>query len=129
MPEIDGQSPDVTYSCIRGGWEGIGNLSDPPRFANVFRDDYRLLNGSSCIDAGTEMNAPHEDIDGNLRPGCDGKVDIGAYESPEEFISSGYIPKVIYVRSDGDAVIADGLSWGKSGSFHSARDYDRGCLG
>jgi hypothetical protein len=42
----------VTYSDIEGGWTGEGNIDEDPIFVLADRQDYRLLWGSSCIDAG-----------------------------------------------------------------------------
>jgi len=80
----------VTYSDVQGGWAGAGNLDADPLFVDVAGGDYRLLEGSPCIDAGTNTPAgglPPTDLDGNPRP-ADGNgdgvavADLGAYEVP-----------------------------------------------
>ncbi|MCX7049710.1 MAG: right-handed parallel beta-helix repeat-containing protein, partial [Candidatus Sumerlaeota bacterium] len=43
--------------------------------------DYHLRDGSRALDRGNQSYAPSKDFEGNLRPGSDGKVDIGAYEA------------------------------------------------
>ena len=68
---------NVTYSNIKGGYAGEGNISQNPMF--IGGDDYRLKDGSPCIDSGTSVDAPGTDIDGIMRPQGDG-VDMGAYE-------------------------------------------------
>ncbi len=88
---------NIFYSNIEGGLSGVfdtnsiltwgpGNVDSVPRFA--FADDYHLLGGSACIDAGTnEPNGglPTTDLDGISRP-LDGDrdavavADMGAYE-------------------------------------------------
>ncbi len=74
--EIDG-NPDITYSDVKGGFEGLGNINSDPLFAaNGF---YQLTAGSPCIDAGTPNGAPDTDIDGNVRPQGSG-YNMGAYE-------------------------------------------------
>ncbi|MHC4075402.1 MAG: LamG-like jellyroll fold domain-containing protein [Planctomycetota bacterium] len=76
----------VTYSNIQGGWTGEGNIDVEPLFAAP--DDYHLVFGSPCIDAGTNDppgGLPTTDLDGISRP-FDGDLDsiavadMGAYE-------------------------------------------------
>jgi parallel beta-helix repeat protein/predicted outer membrane repeat protein len=58
----------VTYSDIEGGWEGTGNIDADPLFVLPKKQDYRLLWGSPCINAGLpDSNDP------------DSRSDIGAY--------------------------------------------------
>ncbi len=45
-------TPDVTYSDIKGGFYGVGNINSNPLFISVTNDDYNLKNPSPCIDAG-----------------------------------------------------------------------------
>lgn len=90
----------VTYSCIEGGWTGVGNISTDPLFANSGAGDFRLRAGSPCIDAGSNAAVPSgvtTDLDGHARfadyvcaPDCPSApagscgtapiVDMGAYE-------------------------------------------------
>jgi len=110
---MEGQStPAVQYSCVRGGWAGVGNVDGRPLFVDPTNGDYHLQNGSACIDHGLVSSAPSEDLDGNPRPGGDGLVDIGAYESPDEWepdpVASG--PTTWYVRADAPEG-SDGTSW------------------
>ncbi len=65
---------DITYSCIKGGYVGTGNITNTPQ---VLANGYHLNLNSSCIDAGTINNAPETDIEGHSRSGA---VDIGAWE-------------------------------------------------
>ena len=83
-----GGSCVVTYSDIRDGFAGEGNIDADPLF--VGGEDFHLQPGSPCIDAGTNSPAgglPPTDLDGNSRP-VDGNgdgtavADIGAYEAP-----------------------------------------------
>jgi predicted outer membrane repeat protein len=48
-----GSVANVFYSDIQGGWVGEGNLSSDPLFMDPENSDYRLQEGSPCIDAGT----------------------------------------------------------------------------
>ena len=79
----------MNYSNVQGGWSGVGNIDVNPMFADTNNSDYRLLAGSSCIDAGTDAGV-YEDPDGNIRPinfpGVDNNgelpdFDMGAYET------------------------------------------------
>ncbi len=78
-PPITGRAT-VTYSCIQGGWRGIGNIEANPMFVDpdgpdndIFTwedNDYRLSPGSPCIDAADNTAVPKgvtTDLDGNPR--------------------------------------------------------------
>ena len=85
-PEINmrtGETAQITYSIIEGGYAGVGNLNVDPAFADV--NDFYLSAGSPAIDAG-DPAAQYNDIEdpnnlgnalfpamGNLRN------DMGAY--------------------------------------------------
>jgi len=110
----------VKYSCFGGTLYGInGNINSDPFFVNTSGDisawDFHLKNGSPCIDSGTlkEENIPNNDIVGNPRPGADGKICMGAYESPDVYEPTEPLPpKRLYVSPYGDN--SDGLSWQKA---------------
>jgi hypothetical protein len=60
----------ASYSCIEGGWPGIGNISSDPQFVDASTGDYRLAGGSPCIDAASNPAVPRDvtvDLDGNPR--------------------------------------------------------------
>ncbi|HVP13645.1 MAG TPA: right-handed parallel beta-helix repeat-containing protein, partial [Phycisphaerae bacterium] len=79
-------SPAITYCDVQGGYTGSGNINADPGFA--FADDFHLVSGSPCIDAGTNSptgGLPSPDAEGNTRPldgNADGHAvaDMGAYE-------------------------------------------------
>ncbi len=94
-PQMDNCSVP-TYSCIEGGTQGgAGNTAQYPLFVsldgpdknlNTYEDnDYRLVNGSPCIDKGTNLPwvwTAH-DLDGFVRVvygNASKTVDMGAYE-------------------------------------------------
>jgi hypothetical protein len=102
---LEGSLVTVTHSDIRGGWLGVGNLDEDPRFTNpngpdglagTEDDDLRPGRGSPGIDAGDADAIPKDAIDldgdgdileplpldrgGNPRVTGDA-VDIGAYEA------------------------------------------------
>lgn len=90
-------SGSVRYSCVEGGYAGDGNINADPLFKDadggyeLADTDLRLLQGSPCIDAGSDPNVPEwittdivgmpRFVDGN----GDGNmtVDMGAYEWSE----------------------------------------------
>jgi hypothetical protein len=78
----------VSYSCVKGGHAGQGNISlDPMFFDSTYADslitDYSLKAGSPCINKGTAnlsgITLPSLDIAGNTRI-QDAVVDMGAFE-------------------------------------------------
>lgn len=80
--EHDGISGyDVSYSDVRGGYAGTGNINTDPLLINPNGGDFQLQAASPCRDAGTTLNAPTEDIFGNPRP-MNLVYDMGAREYP-----------------------------------------------
>jgi hypothetical protein len=77
----------ATYSCIKDGDAGTGNISSDPKFVDLINDDYHLSSSSPCIDAGDPYGTytGELDIDGDSRV-IDGDgdqidvVDMGADE-------------------------------------------------
>lgn len=102
-PTSIGSPTSVSYSCVEGGWPGVGNLGDDPLFVDsegadgimgTTDDDLRLAPGSPCIDVGDNNPAialPTTDLDGNPRIVCS-IVDLGAYET--------LVCSVLFVRGD-----------------------------
>ncbi|MEA3474947.1 MAG: choice-of-anchor Q domain-containing protein [Candidatus Cloacimonadota bacterium] len=86
---------EISYTDIKNGESGIntngngtyywgpGNINQAPLFVDSLNDNYQLLQGSPCIDAGTPdttgLNLPLTDLAGNPRI-YNGRIDIGAYE-------------------------------------------------
>jgi len=98
--------PTVTYSCITGGYEGIGNIYTDPMFVNPSAGDgvdydgfsalWYLSENSPCIDAGNS-SSDYNDIEDPDNPGFAlwpalGTVtnDMGAYggEGFTEFVGT-----------------------------------------
>ena len=72
----------MSYSDVRGGFPGIGNIDAEPLFVRPAAGDLHLRPGSPCRDAGVDTGALlATDLDGN--PRIQGKApDMGAYELP-----------------------------------------------
>ena len=68
--ELDRGTIYVTYSDVKGGWPGEGNIAADPLFVDPDNGDYHLQAGSPCIDAG-DPDSPN-DPDGT-------RADIGAF--------------------------------------------------
>ncbi|MBN1392578.1 MAG: right-handed parallel beta-helix repeat-containing protein [Sedimentisphaerales bacterium] len=72
----------VSFSDVKGGWTGTGNINADPLFFNAAGGDLHLLPASPCINAGDPnfIPEPNEtDIDGEPRVML-GRVDMGADE-------------------------------------------------
>ncbi len=82
--EIEGDTAVVSYSCVSGGFEGVGNISGDPKFEGgasswgTGEDRLRIKSTSPCRDIGNITNVS-EDIILMKRP-FNGGYDIGAYE-------------------------------------------------
>ncbi len=59
---IDGDAT-VSFSNIEGGWAGEGNIDADPLFVDPENGDYRLSDGSPCIDAGDNTEVPPDEFD------------------------------------------------------------------
>lgn len=93
--QISGATVNVRYSCVMGGFAGVGNTSALPKFVDRAAGDYRLRLGSLCIDAGDNTAvAPGVVLDlagaprfvdhpaaGDFGVGPAPVVDMGAYET------------------------------------------------
>jgi parallel beta-helix repeat protein len=90
----NGTSITVAFSDLQGGWTGSGegNIDDDPRFRFPGLAIFRLLESSPCIDRGTPLSAPLDDLLGVSRPQGDG-YDMGAFEFVE--YHSVYLPLVM----------------------------------
>lgn len=75
---------DIEYTNSESGLSGTGNISKDPLFVNATNGDYRLRDGSPCINAGTSdtsgLNLSPTDLTGNPRIYKE-RIDMGAYES------------------------------------------------
>ena len=93
----ENSSLSISYSDIKEGWAGVGNISADPLFFLPEQENYHLEPDSPCIDTGTDCGVA-EDIDGDYRPlgagydmgsdevRCDGPL---IFVSPNSFLSIG----------------------------------------
>lgn len=93
----------VEYSCVTGGWPGVGNTSADPLFVDALAADFRPGAGSPVIDAGNNDHVPPPgfyDLGLSLRrfddpatddsgQGASPVVDMGAYEFIDSPICRG----------------------------------------
>ncbi len=104
--------PVVTYSDIEdAAISGTGVIHGNPMFMDanapdIWDRDYRLHEGSPCIDSGAATGAPDHDLDGTPRPYDDG-FDMGALEWIWRY------PGPWYVDAGADEG-GDGRSWAKA---------------
>lgn len=110
------QPPEIRYCALQQTFPGEGNFTTQnPQFVNTVTGDYHLRDGSPAIDRGSLSLSTPVDIDGNPRPGGDGKVDVGAYESSDEYMpgEAPEPPTHWFVKSDAPED-GDGKSWGSA---------------
>ena len=72
-------------------WPGMDNANADPQFADPAAQNYRLLPGSPCIDAGTNLPWMESalDLDGEARI-AGGIVDLGCYELNDGQLSCNF---------------------------------------
>jgi hypothetical protein len=78
--QING-TPGVSYSCIEGGYTGLGNISDDPMFVDPATWDFHLQEGSPCVDSG-DPNSPL-DPDGS-------RADMGVFYLHHDPLAAPY---------------------------------------
>lgn len=78
--ELGGSGWRCTWSDVEGGAVGEGNIDHNPRFVSATWGNYRLENGSPCIDAGN----PNPAYADRCRPPASGTArnDMGAFGGP-----------------------------------------------
>ena len=101
--EIVGLTPTVTFSNIKGGWPGVGNIDTDPLFVDSANNDYHLLPSSPCIDAGNDAAVSSStDLDGSprIQGVC---VDMGAFESPHSTTETMLARLALFIMEEVDA--------------------------
>ncbi|MCA9426845.1 MAG: SUMF1/EgtB/PvdO family nonheme iron enzyme, partial [Candidatus Omnitrophica bacterium] len=87
-----GLAPEITYSCVQSGLPGVGNINAYPLFVDPDNEDYRLQDGSPCIDGGTDLGM-----------GFNGAApDMGAWEAPGDYTQGAtqHVPTLLRVDAD-----------------------------
>lgn len=75
-----GGSCAITFSDIRGGYPGMGNIDADPIFVAIHNQDFHLSHISPCIDSGDNIVVTElSDFEGDPRI-VNGKADMGADE-------------------------------------------------
>lgn len=96
----------ITYSNVKGGYSGTGNINADPLFADT--NYIRILNNSTCIGAGDSTISIDDDFFQGPRPNPAGsRPDIGAFESKSKFPS----PTLLALEPSSKKVI---LSWSQT---------------
>ncbi|TCO07764.1 choice-of-anchor Q domain-containing protein [Natronoflexus pectinivorans] len=77
---------EVLYSCIEGGFEGVGNRAHDPMWVDMNNGNFNLRPFSSAIDGGSQMLMPEMPV---YDLGMQGRlmhntVDMGAYEAQDK---------------------------------------------
>ena len=85
----------ATYSCIKDGDAGTGNIFYYPYFADAGNGDFHLLSYSPCIDAGNPSSSYSQE------PAPNGsRINMGAYGNTAEATSKS-------INTDGDSLPDD----------------------
>jgi len=72
----------ISYSIIKDGWEGPGNMNIDPLFNDAQNGDFTNSNFSYAIGNGNASAMIFQDIDRNIRPDPPGSdPDLGIYEN------------------------------------------------
>ncbi len=125
VDEIDApysKLPTVTYSDVKGGFTGVGNINLNPLFVDSPGNDFHISIGSPCIDAGDPNSSGlgETDIDGDQRV-INSRIDMGADEFdyispiieifPKQIIFTAFAgdpdpePQTLYIFNIGSGIL------------------------
>jgi predicted outer membrane repeat protein len=99
-PEIgyrSGGTYSITYSDIRGGWQGQGNIDRDPYFISAYEGNFNVCSQSPCIDAG----------DPNILDPDSSISDIGVFYPVHQSCDIG---KIVYASAQGSDETGDGTA-------------------
>jgi parallel beta-helix repeat protein len=106
-------------------WQSLGHdvnslvLTPAELFVDPAGGDYRLLPGSPAVDAGLDIAALFDDLDGNARP-SGASTDIGCHERLSSDPVAGAVTRLLFAD-------ADTLTWGLA-SDATGHDVLRGVI-
>ena len=82
---VMGVRSQYSYCCSQPRLAGTGNVSGTPLFIDAPSDDFRLDEGSPCVNAGANQPWMVSGVDLDEMPRIAGEAtDMGAYEQPAE---------------------------------------------
>jgi parallel beta-helix repeat protein len=120
----------ATYSCIKDGDSGTGNISSAPCFVDAADDDYHLTPDSPCINVGDPNGnyAGQVDIDDDQRV-VDAIVDMGAHETGRVYNTDKKlwyydIQPAIDDSDNGDTLVVYPGSYSTPGPGSNTIDFD-----
>ncbi|MCP4631494.1 MAG: T9SS type A sorting domain-containing protein [candidate division Zixibacteria bacterium] len=102
VPEILADTIEVSYSDVKGGFEGRANIDTDPLFVGGDPYDFSLTSASSCINSGDSYT--QRDPDSSI-------TDMGAYHF-------NHVPPVVHIRMVPDSTEIVIPSTGGSFTFH-----------
>jgi hypothetical protein len=116
-----GGATNYSYSNIKGGYPGLGNLNVDPMFVDTTNFDLRLHCNSPLINIGTNDSIPnnlHTDFSGNNRI-HDSIIDLGAYETGNTDIKTS----ICY----GDSILIYGNYQSVTNTYYDSLSTTYGC--
>jgi len=124
---ISGGAVAVSYSCVEGGYAGLGNTGSAPE---LIPGNYHLKSGSACIDAASSSNAPVNDMDGEARwddpahSNVVSIVDMGVDEFTDT--DGNGMADAWELEHFGDLISHDGTGDGDSDGLNDLAEYENG---
>jgi predicted outer membrane repeat protein len=106
--QIYSGTPVITYSDIKGGSPGEGNIDEDPCFVDSENGNFHLMGESPCIDSATAEGAPEFDIDYDERPLGDGydmgvdeytSLEIAILSSPSEVSPGNFLSYKVAINN------------------------------
>ncbi len=109
--------PQVTGSCIQGGYPGQGNFESDPKFVDPDKGDYQLRPDSPCKNIGYTAAAPEDLVkraDTRPAPGMDSRPAPETKSPVAARTPAGTPPAILYVNAGNAQGPWDGTSWARA---------------